>query len=932
MEKIKSIFRPGGDQDDNVMYGTPEPKNIHAQGGSHDHEDVGPAMLQTDPQSETGKSQGIKSQILNPGGDKYDENRYGTTAHSDKPLNEPTTGTESHAATDTSQIESEPAANNKGGIMRQILNPGGDKYDEQRYGETGKVVPGTTLSRPKQMVDTDSCLSIKSGMRGPYAAQADGSMDAGTQPSSTGQGLSSSTEHHYGRDAALGGGAGAAGLGAYELSKDRDTAGSSGIGGSLPDRTAQGTSGSTMQPHGAEPHMGNISTDRSFPLSGGATSASASDPAQRYGADEAFRQDPSSASQSHLGRDAALGAGAGAIGGGVLAHESRQGQSSSYDDPASTSGLTGSSGLGDSSRGLTGGAASGVHTHGDSAGFHHDDEKPYEGYVHHAQGPHATDIANRLDPHVPGEFPTETGEDPHAGQFGRDAAIGGAGLGAAGLGAAGYEASKSRGETGSSTLPSTSSATTREELPTEQPQHHYGRDAALGGGAGAAGLGAYELSKDHGDKLPTTVLDPSTTSSAATSGQGYPSQTTSSTARDELSSEQPKHHYGRDAALGGGAGAAGVGAYELSKNHGDNLPSTNIADDPSSSQYTGGHHYPNQKAREELGVPPEPPQHHYGRDAAVGGGAGAAGVGAYEATKGRGDTGPASKTVGPHDSNVANIVDPRVQPEPSKMKDPNPSGPYSSNIANKTDPRVPSEPATSAEKEHHYGRDTAVVGGAGAAGAGAYEATQGHGLIHQDQENAIPAPQWQAAAYRQEHRHEHNKLHKKNDPRGQEYAQYTDDKHEKDLQKAREEEAAKGGDHGEKKEGFLHKLLHHGDKDKHAKEATAGGAVASGAAPENERGRHMGTDDTSGLGSTGNTSDERVIEPHTGLPMNVGKYGTYGGGGTDGAQQIEGYHETDPALRHAQHGTGELSHGHHAGEEGVAGPDWDAIKKKNTPY
>lgn len=64
MDKIKKIFRPGGEQDDNVMYGTPEPKNTHAQGGSHDHEDVGPAMLQTDPQSETGKEQGVKSQIL----------------------------------------------------------------------------------------------------------------------------------------------------------------------------------------------------------------------------------------------------------------------------------------------------------------------------------------------------------------------------------------------------------------------------------------------------------------------------------------------------------------------------------------------------------------------------------------------------------------------------------------------------------------------------------------------------------------------------------------------------------------------------------------------------------------------------------------------------------------------------------------------------
>ena len=52
-----------------------------------------------------------------------------------------------------------------------------------------------------------------------------------------------------------------------------------------------------------------------------------------------------------------------------------------------------------------------------------------------------------------------------------------------------------------------------------------------------------------------------------------------------------------------------------------------------------------------------------------------------------------------------------------------------------------------------------------------------------------------------------------------------------------------------------------------------------------------------------------VTEPHTGLPMNVGKYGT-GAGGTDGAQQIHGYHEAPKE----------------------AGADWEGIRKGNTPY
>ena len=44
-----------------------------------------------------------------------------------------------------------------------------------------------------------------------------------------------------------------------------------------------------------------------------------------------------------------------------------------------------------------------------------------------------------------------------------------------------------------------------------------------------------------------------------------------------------------------------------------------------------------------------------------------------------------------------------------------------------------------------------------------------------------------------------------------------------------------------------------------------------------------------------------------------------GHGGTDGSQNIEGYHETDPSLRQASQGTAE-------------GTDWEGIRKANTPY
>ena len=60
-----------------------------------------------------------------------------------------------------------------------------------------------------------------------------------------------------------------------------------------------------------------------------------------------------------------------------------------------------------------------------------------------------------------------------------------------------------------------------------------------------------------------------------------------------------------------------------------------------------------------------------------------------------------------------------------------------------------------------------------------------------------------------------------------------------------------------------------------------------------------------GLGQDHN----KITEPHTGLPMNVGRYGD-GHGGTD----------ANPTV-----------HGHHEGA-GAQPVDWNAVKKANTPY
>ncbi|CAK4026721.1 Hypothetical predicted protein [Lecanosticta acicola] len=148
--------------------------------------------------------------------------------------------------------------------------------------------------------------------------------------------------------------------------------------------------------------------------------------------------------------------------------------------------------------------------------------------------------------------------------------------------------------------------------------------------------------------------------------------------------------------------------------------------------------------------------HHYGTDAGV---AGAGGLGAYEAAKYQSHGGPASKTVGPHESNVANIMDPRVQPDrenlqhmdgkeygggspshqtttttqhhPTTTTSTTTGAPYGQNFSYKNRGTTEQDP-----KDHHYGRDAALAGGAGAGvlGAGAaahhHQGTGQHGAEH----------------------------------------------------------------------------------------------------------------------------------------------------------------------------------------------------------
>lgn len=63
-----------------------------------------------------------------------------------------------------------------------------------------------------------------------------------------------------------------------------------------------------------------------------------------------------------------------------------------------------------------------------------------------------------------------------------------------------------------------------------------------------------------------------------------------------------------------------------------------------------------------------------------------------------------------------------------------------------------------------------------------------------------------------------------------------------------------------------------------------------------------------------------MIEPRTGLPMNVGRYGD-GAGGTDGGPIGHHHHETVPG--HIQPGTADTEH---------ATTNWEDVAKKNTIY
>jgi hypothetical protein len=542
------------------------------------------------------------------------------------------------------------------------------------YNSTGgSSMPGgfpadTETRNPYSVHEADSRL----GGTSQNTSSGLGSSITPEQTSTTGQSgvtnpnIPSSTDHHYARDGAAIGGVAAVGEGVHQ---HRET------------EYAPQTSSTTS-------HPGGTTTTNTTTTSSTTTGPHKSDLLNKVDprVDSDNSKQATETSGHHYSRDGAALGGAAVVGEGIHHHRENE-RDNQYSN-------TGTSGSGNTYEG-TGNTygAPGNTTSSTTSGPHNSDllnkadprvdsdnsKSGYSGTTPSGtgtgtyyggpsgtavSGPHHTATANRLDPSINRDsLPIDDASQHHPE-----------------TGGGGVSADRAHGD--SST------------------DHHYGRDAA---GVGAAGVGAHELSKHHKEKELDREQGYSQTTDTATS-QGLGSSTdpnltgpvhksallnkldprvkeTSATAVG-TSNTQPGYdsantskdqHYGRDAA---GVGAAGVGAHELDKHHREKELERGQAYDStpgklSSTSNTGGH-----GERDALAA------------ASVTGAAG------YEAEKHHADQQSRNTT----QSGVASTQQGYGSSQPG----------YDS---------------SSTSKDHHLGRDAAVVGGAG---IGAHELHKHH--------------------------------------------------------------------------------------------------------------------------------------------------------------------------------------------------------------
>ena len=205
----------------------------------------------------------------------------------------------------------------------------------------------------------------------------------------------------------------------------------------------------------------------------------------------------------------------------------------------------------------------------DSWGHNHPDEfqgdpcGPGEnapGVIHFHEGPHATETANLLDPHVkPREVPISTVGTGHHGDSATGTGVG--------LDATAYPTERAHpghDHAGTATAGTFSSSTGTGLGPTSRDYDsnrdtHRARDTLAGGAIGATGAGAYEGSR-RDDPISTM-----TGTGLGSTSREY--DITRDTHHSKEHDSTRNTHHGRDALAGGAAGTAAAGAYEESRRH-----------------------------------------------------------------------------------------------------------------------------------------------------------------------------------------------------------------------------------------------------------------------------------------------------------------------------------------------------------------------------
>ncbi|CAK1362341.1 unnamed protein product [Cercospora beticola] len=536
MDKLKKVFSPGSSKDDEILYGSEETRlqNAPENEAKKDTSTLYPVEGQ---QTEQGEKGGVLRQILNPGGKKYDEQAMGTTATTEQPgsskLQTDTRQRESPAYTTTTTTgqgastgDSYTGASN----TQSNLTPADPKTAQEAAVAGGDLSAGGAAATAYSRRDNETT----------GVSQTDGLADnrTGTQAAQDQSGA-----HGPGRDAGEANFANRehdndpdkgktilAATGTTSQSRPLGESDSSGLGGqtsSLGDNTSKGVAAQDFESTSGGYGTGSTRT-------GGITDS----------ADTTFTGGQSTTESSNLGRNAGIAGGLAAAGAGGAAYAASRDNNNSN----TFSSTDNSQSLGDRSHPLTSGAGHGhinpvaapeaslrettsqsaprdsqlSSSHagvlgssepatGVAAGGIRNDE----GVTQLNKAPADVQGATFLDrsfyvgksgdtvdhgPNVAGQFlgaeTTSTGASLPA------TAAAGAGVGAIGAGSAlGGHSSSTTGTAASPGIQTTTNTTERvsasarhgsisgtDHNPDSSTTHTSGRDAAIAGGAGAAGV------------------------------------------------------------------------------------------------------------------------------------------------------------------------------------------------------------------------------------------------------------------------------------------------------------------------------------------------------------------------------------------------------------------------------------------------------------